>query len=197
MSILNKCFWVYGYAWNWVSHCDDNATISHKNENHSSLRASCTVSERSHVRVASKTRHGNKVWDRYDESSSFPLPLMALLLAHAFVCHLKWRGCSQSITFLGNFLHEYFHDIYIIIINPQNNISPVLENNIKYNISSLIFFNHSFHCFLFLQILRNIRTSAYIWICCKQAIKRKHYWSWSTSQETSLVCCSQNKWKLL
>ena len=132
-----------------------------------------------------------------DESSSFPLPLMALLLAHAFVCHLKWRGCSQSITFLGNFLHEYFQDIYIITINPQNNISPVLENNIKYNISSLIFFNHSFHCFLFLQILRNIRTSAYIWICCKQAIKCKHYWSWSTSQETSLVCCSQNKWKLL
>ena len=128
-----------------------------------------------------------------DESSSFPLPLMALLLAHAFVCHLKWRGCSQSITFLGHFLHEYFQDIYIITINPQNNISPVLENNIKYNISSLMFFNHSFHCFLFLQILRNIRTSAYIWICCKQAIKCKHYWSRSTSQETSLVCCSQNK----
>ena len=99
------------------------------------------------MRVPSKTRHGNKVWDRYDESSSFPLPLMALLLAHVFVCHLKWRGCSQSITFLGNFLHEYFQDIYIIIINPQNNISPVLENNIKYNISSLMFFNHSFHLF--------------------------------------------------
>ena len=82
-----------------------------------------------------------------DESSSFPLPLMALLLAHAFVCHLKWRGCSQSITFLGNVLHEYFQDIYIIMINPQNNISPVLENNIKYNISSLMFFNHSFHLF--------------------------------------------------
>ena len=112
-----------------------------------------------------------------DENSSFPVSLMALLLAHAFVCHLKWRGCSQSITFLGNFLHEYFQDIYIITINPQNNISLVLENNIKYNISSLIFFNHSFHLFLFLQILRNIRTSAYIWICCKQAIKRKHYWS--------------------
>ena len=82
-----------------------------------------------------------------DESSSFPLSLMALLLAHAFVCHLKWRGCSQSITFLGNVLHEYFQDIYIIIINLQNNISPVLENNIKYNISSLMFFNHSFHLF--------------------------------------------------
>lgn len=81
------------------------------------------------------------------ESSSFPLPLRALLLARVLVCHLKWRGCSQSITFLGNLLHECFQDIYIIIINPQNNISPVLENNIKYNISSLIFFNHSFHLF--------------------------------------------------
>ena len=81
------------------------------------------------------------------ESSSFPLPLRALLLARVLVCHLKWRGCSQSITFLGNFLHECFQDIYIIIIKPQNNISPVLENNIRYNISSLIFFNHSFHLF--------------------------------------------------
>ena len=197
MSIHNKCFWVYGYAWNWVSHCDDNATISHKNENHSSLRASCTVPERSHVRVASKTRHGNKVWDRWWELFISSAPHGFAACSH--VClPLEMEGlCSQSITFLGNFLHEYFQDIYIITINPQNNISPVLENNIKYNISSLIFFNHSFHCFLFLQILRNIRTSAYIWICCKQAIKCKHYWSRSTSQETSLVCCSQNKWKLL
>lgn len=49
-------------------------------------------------------------------------------------------------------LHEYSQDIYIIIIS-QNNISSVLENNIKYNISSQIFFNHSFTSFLFCRSL--------------------------------------------
>lgn len=48
------------------------------------------------------------------ESYSFPLPLIALLLACAFVCHLKWRGCSQSITFLGNFARSVFSEsVYI------------------------------------------------------------------------------------
>ena len=31
------------------------------------------------------------------ESSSFPPPLI-----RAFACHSRWRGCCQSITFLGN-----------------------------------------------------------------------------------------------
>ena len=37
MSALDKCFWGYGYAWNWLSHYDDDATISHNNENCNSL----------------------------------------------------------------------------------------------------------------------------------------------------------------
>ena len=37
MSALDKCFWGYGYAWNSLSHYDDDATISHNNENHNSL----------------------------------------------------------------------------------------------------------------------------------------------------------------
>ena len=40
LSTLDKCFWRYGYAWNKLSHYDDDATISHNNENRNSLRAS-------------------------------------------------------------------------------------------------------------------------------------------------------------
>ena len=37
MSALDKCFWGYGYAWNSLRPYDDDATISHNNENHNSL----------------------------------------------------------------------------------------------------------------------------------------------------------------
>ena len=32
MTALDKCFWGYGYAWNWLSHYGDDAAISHNND---------------------------------------------------------------------------------------------------------------------------------------------------------------------
>ena len=46
MSTLDKRFWGYWYAWNWLSHYDDHATISHKQTLH------LTGIERSNARVA-------------------------------------------------------------------------------------------------------------------------------------------------
>ena len=57
-------------------------------------------SERSNARVAREKRHGSKAeavggkWELVNSSAS--------QLTHTFACHSKWRGCSQSIKFLGN-----------------------------------------------------------------------------------------------
>ena len=59
MSALDKCFWRYGYAWNWLSHYDDDATISHNKENRNSLWASSPFKEyreKSHTSSKRKER---------------------------------------------------------------------------------------------------------------------------------------------
>ena len=93
----NKCFWGYGYTWNWLSHYNDDATISHNDENRNSLQASSPFKgfERSHAGVAREKR-------RLGKSSLFPPPLTPSPVASAFACQSKWRGCTQSITFLGD-----------------------------------------------------------------------------------------------
>ena len=60
MSALDKCFWGCGYAWHWVSHYDDNATISKKNENLNSLRGSSLIEVTGEMRCRSKVQ-GKKV----------------------------------------------------------------------------------------------------------------------------------------
>ena len=55
MSTLDKCFWGYGYAWNRLSHYDDDATISHKQTFH------LTGIKRSNARVSRQRRRGSKV----------------------------------------------------------------------------------------------------------------------------------------
>ena len=60
MSALDKCFWGCGYAWHWVSHYHDNATISKKNENLNSLRGSSVIEVTSEMRCRSKVQ-GKKV----------------------------------------------------------------------------------------------------------------------------------------
>ena len=114
MSALDKCFWGYGYAWNSLSHYDDDATISHNNENHNSLWALHLGNiERSHARVTSERRGGSKVQEK-SESSSFPPPLTASPLTCAFACNSKWRGCYQSITFLGSPASSLFDEpVYV------------------------------------------------------------------------------------
>ena len=49
-----------GYAWNRLSHYDDEATISYKSEQAVHLRDF----ERSNAQVAHERRHRNKVWER-------------------------------------------------------------------------------------------------------------------------------------
>ena len=40
MPALDKCFGGYAYSWNWLRHYNDDATVSHNNENCNCLRAS-------------------------------------------------------------------------------------------------------------------------------------------------------------
>ena len=69
--------------------------------------------ERSHARVTSERRGGSKVQEK-SESSSFPPPLTASPLTCAFACNSKWRGCYQSITFLGSPASSLFDEpVYV------------------------------------------------------------------------------------
>ena len=54
ISALGKCFRRYGYSWNWLTHYDDDATISHNNENLSACEQDLHLRdiERSHEREA-------------------------------------------------------------------------------------------------------------------------------------------------
>ena len=132
MSVLHKCFWGYGYAWNWVSHYDDNATISHKNESRSSLRATFLreVMREWQAKQDTVARSGKD-----GKSSSFPLSLMALLLTHVFVCHLKWRGCSQAITFLGNCARSVFSESVYFRISKEKFVHISLFTHFKQHLT--------------------------------------------------------------
>ena len=58
MSALDKCFWGYGYAWNSLSHYDDDVIISNNNENHNSLRASSPLKEYREWQAKGEARAG-------------------------------------------------------------------------------------------------------------------------------------------
>ena len=48
------------------------------------------------------------------ESSLFPTPLTGSPITRAFACHSKWKGCSQSIIFLGNRARSLFGEpVYV------------------------------------------------------------------------------------
>ena len=75
---LTKCFWGCEYTWHWVSHCDDDATISNKNENLNSLQAS------SLRQVTSKQDAGARCRERKWEL--FVSPTTHSFTAHSHVC---------------------------------------------------------------------------------------------------------------
>ena len=93
-----------------MSQNDDDATISHNNENRNSLRVSSPFKGYREKSRASGTR--NKTQEqgagKENESSSFPSPLTASQLSHTFACHSKWIVCSRSITFLVNRARSLF-----------------------------------------------------------------------------------------
>ena len=110
ISALGKCFRRYGYAWNWLSHYDDDATISHNNENLSACEQDLHLRdiERSHEREARAKERQKWGAGKESESFSFTPPLRTSPLTRAFPCHSKWWGYSQSIIFLGNRARSLF-----------------------------------------------------------------------------------------
>ena len=93
-----------------MSHYDDDATISHNNENLNSLRASSPFKEYREKSRASGTQNKTREQDagKENESSWFPPPLTTSPLTCTFACHSKWIGCSRSITFLVNRTRSLF-----------------------------------------------------------------------------------------
>ena len=87
-----------------MSHYDDNATISHKNE----TVTACKQALREKSRASGKRNERELGAGKESESSSFPPPFAASPLTRAFACHSKWRSCSQSITFLCNRTRSVF-----------------------------------------------------------------------------------------
>ena len=89
------------YAWNWLSHYNVNATISCNNENLNSLpESSPFMGNREKSQASGMQKETQKQGARKESgSSSFPLPSQ-LRHSHTctFICHSKWRGCSQSYS---------------------------------------------------------------------------------------------------
>ena len=54
------------------------------------------------------------------ESSSCPPPPTASPVTCTFACHLKWRGCSQFITFLGDHVRLVFGEPAYIRNSEEN-----------------------------------------------------------------------------
>ena len=99
ISALGKCFRRYGYAWNWLTHYDDDATISHNNENLSACEQDLHLRdiERSHEREArakgeAKVRCGERKRELFVYSAAqdftthsrvhLPLEMVRLLPVH-------------------------------------------------------------------------------------------------------------------
>ena len=61
------------------------------------------------------------------ESSSFPLPITPSSLNNTFACY-KWRGCSQSITFLGSRTHSLIIEP-VYVRNSRKNSFYLHTNN--------------------------------------------------------------------
>ena len=100
MLALDKCFW------NRLSHYHDDATISHNNENLTGARSPRASGTRKETREQGAGKE--------HESSLFPTPLTGSPITRAFACHSKWKGCSQSIIFLGNRARSLFGEpVYV------------------------------------------------------------------------------------
>ena len=72
MSARDNCFRGYGYTWNWLSHCDDDASISHNNENRTSLLTSPPFKGYREKSIASgkrketqEPRRGERKWELF------------------------------------------------------------------------------------------------------------------------------------
>ena len=95
-----------------MSHYDDDATISHNNENRnrSSLRVSSPFKGYREKSRASGTQNKTREQGagKENESSSFPSPLTDSPLTRMFACHSEGIVCSRSITFLVNRARSLF-----------------------------------------------------------------------------------------
>ena len=97
ISALVNCFRGYGYSWNWLSHCDDDASITHNNENRISLRASPPFKGYREKSIASGTRKETqeprcreRKWELFVSSASPPGIRRTLSRS------LPTRGCSHQ-----------------------------------------------------------------------------------------------------
>ena len=95
----------YEYAWNWLNHYDDDATvtISHNSENRSNQRVSFLFKGYQKKSRANGTRKETqqqgvekRKWKPFVSSAVTASPL-----TRAFACHSKWRDYFQSKTFVG------------------------------------------------------------------------------------------------
>ena len=85
MLALDKCFWGYGYAWTWLIHYDDDATISHSNENRHSLRASSPFKGYREKSRDSGTRKETREQDAGKENELFVSSAPRCYAAHSRV----------------------------------------------------------------------------------------------------------------
>ena len=107
ISALDYCFWGYGYTWNWRRHCGDDASISHNNENRSSLRASPPSKGYREKSSANGTRKETRTKVRGKKVRALRF-LKPSRLRCTLSRSLATRGCSQSITFLGGCARSLF-----------------------------------------------------------------------------------------
>ena len=96
----------------YMSHYDDDATISHNNENRNSLPASSLSKEYREKSRASGTQNKTREQGagKKNESSSFPSPLTASPLTRMFACHSEGIVGSRSITVLVNRARSLFSE---------------------------------------------------------------------------------------
>ena len=93
-----------------MSHCDDDASISHNNENRISLLTSPPFKGYREKSIASGTRKETQQTRCGEESESSSLP--AATLRRRLSRSLATRGYSQSITTLITFLSGCAHSLF-------------------------------------------------------------------------------------
>ena len=157
MSALDNCFRGYGYTWNWLSHCDDDASISHNNENRTSLLTSPPFKGYREKSIASgkrketqEPRWGEGKWELFVSSAPPPPPGFAahsrvrfpLEVAPTKKCYKSYYGLVVRVPYsvsqltLGtpmknlSFLHTKKRPLWLHVSFLTHFNQPLTINNI-------------------------------------------------------------------
>ena len=103
MSALDKCFEGYAYSWNWLRHYNDDATVSHNNENCNCLRASSPFKGYRGNLLGSGTRNEKREKQGAGKRSESSLARsLATRNGEVPTRHnISWWSCSFAIRWAG------------------------------------------------------------------------------------------------